>query len=64
MFLNISDFEDVTIFKLFLNTKGLTSPKNFKELIPIFVDVLLHSKTKQEFTLCTDNAKLHLKAVL
>ena len=37
---------------------------NFEEYIPIFVDVLLHHKTKQEFIFCIDNAKVYQKAVL
>ena len=34
------------------------------QYIPIFVDVLPLYKTKQEYILCIDNAKAHLKAVL
>ena len=30
----------------------------------MFVDIVQHSKTKQEFICCIDNAKVHLKAVL
>ena len=30
----------------------------------VFVDVLLHHKTKYEFIFCIDNAKVHQKAVL
>ena len=49
MFLNFSDFEPRIIPNLFLNTKGLISPKNVRNMAPIFVDVLLQHKTKQEF---------------
>ena len=56
IFLNLSDFEPRIILKLFLITKGVN--------IPIFVDVLLHHETKQEFIFCIDKCKVHLKAVL
>ena len=42
----------------------MISPKHFLAYIPIFVDALLHHKTKQEFISGIDNAKVHLKAVL
>ena len=42
------------------NTKGVALPK----YIPIFVDVLLGHKARQELTFCNDNAKVHLKTVL
>ena len=32
-------------------------------MILIFVDVLLHHKTMQEFIFCIDNGKIHLKAI-
>ena len=50
--------------ELLVNTKNVISPKRCKEYIPIFVDVFLHHKTKQEFVLCINDAKLHLKAAL
>jgi len=34
------------------------------EHFPINVDVLIHHKTKQEFKIGIDNAKVHMKAVL
>ena len=42
--------------KLFLTNEG-------EENIPIFVDILLRHKVKEEFIFCIDNAKVHLKAV-
>ena len=53
--LNFSDFKPRIIFKLLLY---------LSENIPIFVDALLHFKTKEDFIFCIDNAKIHLKAVL
>ena len=53
--LNFSDSESRIIFKLLLD---------LRENIPIFVDALLHFKTKQDVIFCIDNAKVHLKAVL
>ena len=40
MVFNFSDFEPRVILKLFLCTKVVTSPKNLRENIPIFSDVL------------------------
>ena len=57
MFKMFCNIEPRIILKLFLNTKGVTWPKKFKEYIPIFVDVLLHHKTKQELIFCIDDAK-------
>ena len=58
--LNVSDFEPGNNPKSFLNTKGVTEPKKVKEYIPITVHVLPHHKTKQEFIICIDNAKVNL----
>ena len=60
IFLNFSDFEPRNILKYHRPNFA----KKYNEYIPIFVDVLLHHKTKQEFIFCIDNAKVHLNAVL
>ena len=62
--LNFSDFEPRIILKLFLNTKGVTLPKTFKENISIFAHALLHQKTEKEPMFCINTAKMLLKAVL
>ena len=43
--------------KLFAELNILKFFYDFKGYIQIFVDVLLHYKTKQEFVFCIDNAK-------
>ena len=60
IFLDFSDFEP----RIILKYHRPNFAKKYNEYIPIFVDVLLHHKTKQEFIFCIDNAKVHLKAVL
>ena len=60
IFLNMLDFEPRIILKLFLNTKGLNSPKNlrntFQSLLVLYYIIKLIS--------CIDDAKVYLKAVL
>ena len=45
MFLNFSDFEPRIILKLFLNTKGVNSPKNIRNLFQSFL-VLYYIKNQ------------------
>ena len=55
IFLNFSHFEPRIVFKILLY---------YRRNIPIFVDTLLHFKTKQDFVFCIDIAKVYLKAAL
>ena len=61
IFLNFSEFEHRITLKLFFKYQRCNFVQRIKEYIPIFVDILLHHKSRQEFIFCIDNAKVHLK---
>ena len=52
-----SDFDSIIILKLFLNIKGVPSPKNLRNIFQSLLMVCYIIKTEQQSIFCIENAK-------